>query len=38
MASQRLWMERNVNALGLGVITNKSSYSLNFGLYFSLPQ
>ncbi|EHQ56380.1 hypothetical protein OMB55_00000850 [gamma proteobacterium HIMB55] len=38
MTSQRLWMERNVKAFGLGVITNKSSYSLNFGLYFSLPQ
>jgi len=38
MISQRLWMERNVKALGLGVITNKSSYSLNFGLYFSRLQ
>lgn len=38
MTSQRVWMERNVKALGLGVITNKSSYSLNFGLYFSLSQ
>lgn len=38
MTSQRLWMERNVKALGLGVITNKSSYSLNFGLYFTLLQ
>ena len=38
MASQRLWMERNVKALELGVITNKSSYSLHCGLDFSLPQ
>lgn len=38
MTSQRLWMERNVKACGLGVITNKSSYSLNFGLYFALIQ
>ena len=32
MTSQRLWMERNVKALGLGVITNKSSY-FKFRLY-----